>query len=153
MKINLTKAQYKNLILMNSLATSILGILKDSSSNEEYAVQSQKMDELEGYLLQFANDFDCSEFAESDGGKTVFSNDLYEKLTVPIMNDYGEFEALQTLANKLAWRDFMSNHSAKEIEEMAKENGGYFGVEIEPYEKKYWDEFEKNGYKRMEIGG
>jgi hypothetical protein len=34
---------------------------------------------------------------------------------------------------------------------MAKENHGYFGVALYDYEKKYWDEFEKNGFERLEV--
>lgn len=53
-----------------------------------------------------------------------------------------EFDVHDTLSNKLAWRDFRQDHSSEEINQMKKENGGYFGVSLYDYEKKYWDEFE-----------
>jgi hypothetical protein len=136
---------------MSSLTSSIFGILKDSLDDEEYSSQSKKMDDLEEYLLQFAHEFDCDEFVEKDDGKNVLKDAQYEKMTMPILEEYGECEAFDTLANKLAWRDFKRDHSQEEIEKMAKKNGGYFGVALHPYEKKYWDEFEKNGYERVEI--
>lgn len=58
---------------------------------------------------------------------------------------------MNLLANELAWRDFKRKHSNEEITEMSKENGGYFGVPLYDYEKKYWDEFEKRGFERLEI--
>lgn len=153
MKINLTKAQYRNLILMSSLTSSIFGILKDSLDDEEYASQSNKMNELDEYLLQFAYDFDCEELVEKYEGKNVLKDDIYEKMTMSVLEEYGECETFDTLANKLAWRDFMKDHTEEEIKKMSKKNGGYFGVALHPYEKKYWYEFEKNGFKRVRIGG
>ena len=67
------------------------------------------------------------------------------------MDDYDECELLNGLANKLAWRDFRRDYSETEREEMAEKNGGYFGVPLYAYEKKYWDEFEKYEYDRLEI--
>jgi hypothetical protein len=55
------------------------------------------------------------------------------------------------IANELAWRDFRRDHTEAELKKMSKENHDYFGVELYDYEKKYWDEFEKYGYKRLEI--
>jgi hypothetical protein len=55
------------------------------------------------------------------------------------------------LANKLAWRDFHENHSEEEIKKMSKENGGYFGVALYDYEKKYWDELDERGITRLKI--
>ena len=153
MKINLTKAQYKDLIHMSNLAGSIMGLLSDSLPDQEYTRKSQKMAALEEYLLQFANDFDCGELTEEEGGKIVLHQDFFGKFTLPIIEDFSEGEILQTLSNKLAWRDFKREHSAEEMEEMSKGNSNYFGVEIAPYEKKYWDEFEENGYERLEIAG
>jgi len=151
MKINLTKKQYKNLIIMNGVANSIFGILGDVLEGSDYKNRSNEMDELEEYLLQYADGFDCGEFTQEYHGKKIFNDKVYEEKILPTMEDYDDYQLYSDLANKLAWRDFRREHSEKEIEKMRKENGGYFGVELHDYEKKYWDEFDKYEYERLEI--
>lgn len=151
LKINITKEQYRDLIIMSAIANSVLGILGDLLPDTDYKKRSQKMEKLEEYFLQYADDFDCGEFAQKHEGKNIFDDEMYEKRILPIMDDYDEWELFDSLANKLAWRDFRNDHSEAEIKEMAEKNGGYFGVEIYEYEKKYWDEFEKYEYERLEV--
>jgi hypothetical protein len=74
----------------------------------------------------------------------------YESL-MEFITEYDDLSLHQHLANKLAWRDFQSAHSEKEIEEIRKNNGGYFGVDIHPFEEKYWNEFEAHEYSRLKI--
>jgi hypothetical protein len=83
--------------------------------------------------------------------KIHLTKEQYEKIILPILDDYDEHELFNGLANKLAWRDFGREHSKSEITEMAKKNSGYFGVALYDYEKRYWDEFEKYDYDRLEV--
>lgn len=136
---------------MSGLANSVLGILGDSLPDTDYKRRSDRMNELEEYFLKYAKDFDCGEFVEEFEGKDVFEEKAYEKHIMSIIFDYDEGQLMSNLANKLAWRDFREEHSDKEIEKMGKENGGYFGVELYDYEKKYWDEFEQHGFNRLMI--
>lgn len=53
--------------------------------------------------------------------------------------------------NKLAWRDFHEKFTLEEIEKMSKKHGGYLGIELHPFEEKYWREFEENDYTRLRI--
>lgn len=151
MKINITKEQYWDLITMSGIANSVLGILGDTLPDTDYKKRSNKMENLEEYLLRYAKDFDLQKFTQDHEGKKIFDDEIYEKHILPIMDDYDGCELFNGLANKLAWRDFEKDYSESERKEMAKENGGYFGVPLYEYEKKYWDEFDKYEYDRLEI--
>lgn len=151
MKINITKEQYKNLIKGIAIANSVMGILGDAVSEEEYKSQSDDLEELENYLLQYADDFGCREFVQYDGECVILDDEFYEDKIMSIMGDYEEYIAYDFFANELAWRDFKRDYSEEEIKKMAEKNGDYFGVELYDYEKKYWDEFEENGVERVDV--
>ncbi len=148
MKINITKKQYHQLIKGISLANATLGILGDVSRESDYKSQSNELNELEDYLLQFAKDFD---HVETLGESGSLDDDFYTSAIMPILDDYDEYTTQTNLANKLAWRDFRKDHSEEEMQRMSEENSGYFGVEIHDYEKKYWDEFEAHEFDRLEV--
>ncbi|MBU0731865.1 hypothetical protein KKC88_03225 [Patescibacteria group bacterium] len=151
MKINITKKQYGNLMLISGIANSVLGNLSDMLPNSEYKNQAKEINDLEEYFLQYADDYDYGEFTRKNGKETVFNDEMNERCIMPIINEYDKCQFFSSLAAKLAWRDFKRDHTKKEIDEMAKINGGYFGVEIYDYEKKYWDEFEDHGFDRVEM--
>jgi hypothetical protein len=150
MQIELTKEQYKNLIRMVNTTNNILGLLSDHIEDERYKTMSKEAEEIENYLFGFAKDFECDDLVENWEGKIILSDKTSEQFH-EILDDYDDFILFDSLVNKLAWRDFYRDHSEPEIKEMAKRNKGYFGVELYDYEKKYWDEFEKYGYDRLEI--
>lgn len=151
MEINVSKEQFRDLVIMSGIANSVLGILGDALPDTDYKKRSDKMEELEEYFLQFAKDFDEEKFTQDSDGKKIFDDAMYEKHILPIMEDYDEHQIFDGLANALAWRDFKREYSEIELKKMAKENGGYFGVVLYEYEKKYWDEFEKYGFGRIEV--
>ncbi|MCK5475511.1 MAG: hypothetical protein KAI71_02935 [Candidatus Pacebacteria bacterium] len=151
MKIDITKEQYESLIIMNGIASSVLGTLGDSMPDTNYEKRTNEMEEIEEYFLQYAEDFGCEKFTEDYKGKKVFEEEMHEKHIMTVIDDYDQLELFNGLANKLAWRDFRRDHSKKEIEKMSRKNGDYFGPEIHSYEKKYWDEFKKYEYERLEI--
>jgi len=151
MKIDLTKGQYRELIVMSAIANSVFGILGDALSGTDYKKRSDTMEKLEEHLLQYANLFDCGDLAQDHNGKNILDDEHYENIILPIIDDYDELELFNGLANKLAWRDFVREHTDAKRKEMAKKNGGYFGVALYDYEKKYWDEFEKYDYDRLEV--
>jgi len=142
MKIDITKEQYKQLIPMLAIASGVTGILGDVLPETDYKKRSLKMEKLEQYFLQFADDFGCGEFLDEE---------FYENRILPIMSDFEDYSVHDGLSSDLAWRDFRNEHTKKEMDKMAKENGGYFGVALYDYEKKYWDEFDEHGYDRLEI--
>jgi len=142
MKIELTKDQYRNLITTNAIGNAVFGILGDSLADTDYKEQSKLMDEVEDHLLSYAKEFGCDDLVDEE---------YYEEKIQPILNDFEEFSLYDGLSSELARRDFKKEHARAEIRRMAKENAGYFGVEMYDYEKKYWDEFDKHGYERLEI--
>jgi len=150
MKIELIKEQYKNLVMMSDLAAGMLGILADHIEDEKYEKMSDEAEETKNYLLSFAKDFGCGDLVENWKGKTILSDKASEEFQ-EIMDDFDDFILFDSLANKLAWRDFKKTYSKEEIKKMAEKNGGYFCVGLYDYEKKYWDEFEKYDCDRLEI--
>lgn len=151
MRIEFTKDQYKNLIIINGISGWILGILSDAIEGNEYKEKCSKSEELENYLLGFAKDFGCETLTEEFDGKKYLTEKTTDKYIYPVIEDYVDYEIQDGLANELAKRDFRRDHTKEEIKRMAKENSGYFGAALYDYEKKYWDEFEMNGYERLEI--
>lgn len=136
--------------MMSDLAGGVLGLLGDHIEDKKYKKISDEAEEIKDYLLSFAKDFGCGELIENWEGKIILSDKTSEKFQ-EILDDYEEFILFDSLANRLAWRDFRKTYSKEEIEKMVEKNGGYFGVELHDYEKKYWDEFEKYDYDRLEI--
>lgn len=136
---------------MCAVANSVIGILGDTMPEKDYKEKSVNMDDLEKYLLQFAKEMDCKEMIDEFEGKIFLDDDFYSEIMDTIISDYDDHILFDSLANELAKRDFHRDHSKEEIKKMAKKNGGYFGVALHDYEKKYWDEFEKHGMERLVI--
>jgi len=152
MKIELTKEQYKNLIILVEIGGWPLGILSDAiEDGEDYEKRNDKAEELQNYLLKYAEDFGCKDLVGEFDGKRYLKEKIIDGDVYPVIEDYVDFEMQDGLANELAIRDFRQEHSEAEIKKMGKENGGYFGVALYDYEKKYWEEFENYGYDRLEV--
>lgn len=150
MQIEFTKEQYEKLIMMVNMANGVLGLLGDHIEDKKYKEMSGKVEEVENYILSFAENFGSGSLVEKWDGKIILNDKTSEKFQ-EIMDDYDDFILFDSLANKLAWRDFRKTYSREEIDKMAEKNGGYFGVEIYDFEKKYWDEFDERGIDRLEI--
>lgn len=153
MKIELTKKEYKDLVTIGSIAVyvlEILGYMLGGKEGEQYKAKGKSANNMRSKLLEQAVGSGCEDWVEKFEGKNVASDKLYDDVG-QIMEDYDDFVLYNEIANKLAWRDFYKDNSKEEIKEMKKKNGGYFGVEIYDYEKKYWDEFEENDLNRLRI--
>lgn len=148
MKINITKAQYMELVTSVALANGIFGILGDMWECEtDYKKRAKENDQLEEYLLSFADEFGCGEMLH----ETHLDDDFHAEHIMSIMDDYEEFAVHDNLANKLGWRDFERAHTPEEIAKIKEEHGDYLGVPLYEYEKKYSDEFNEHGFDRLEI--
>jgi len=155
MNIELTKEQYETLLTTSGIGSAILGILGDALAGDEadYKKQGQEADALEKHLLGHAVAFGVDVQTEEFEGETVFTDEEYTSRIQSVLNAFEDFVMHDTLPKELAWRDFRSEHNREEIRKMAKKNHGYFGVELYPYEKRYWDEFERAGFDRLVIDG
>ncbi|PIZ45199.1 hypothetical protein COY32_05465 [candidate division WWE3 bacterium CG_4_10_14_0_2_um_filter_41_14] len=151
MKIDLTQEQFRQLIELSSIGSSVFGILGYSIEKNDYKKRSVEMEELETHLLQYANDFDCSDLTDKDGEEIYVKEAYYEETILPTLDDYDDLILHDNLANKLAKRDFVNTHTPDEIEKIANEHNGYLGVQLYDYEKKYWDEFENHDFERLKI--
>jgi len=151
MKIELSKKQYGDLIVMSAISSGIFGILGDVFIDTNYKKCSEDMDRLEKHLLSYAKDFGHSDLVEIFEGEEMLDDEFYEHQIMPILDDYEDFALYDRLAIGLAKRDFRRDHTEAEIRKMTKKNDGYFGVDLHGYEKKYQDEFDKHGYDRLEI--
>lgn len=56
MKMNVSRDQYKQLIEMVAITNGIVGVLGDALPDSNYKERSERMNDLENYLLQFAAD-------------------------------------------------------------------------------------------------
>ena len=146
MKLDITNEQYRQLIKAFSLGKSVIDILSDGMEDSDYKGQSIELVALENHLLQYASDFNYAEIYHESGS---LAEDYFVSTIMAIMDAYDEYTVHSLLVNKLAWRDFRKDHSQEEIDKMGKENFGYFGVELDKYENKYWDEFSKHGMDRL----
>ncbi len=151
MKINITNKQYKNLVLAVGIANNIFGYMGDFIEEPNYKPRAKEMESLRDYLLQFAKDFHCQDLTEVCEGEIVLKEEVYDKEITAPLDDYDEITLCNELARKLAWRDLKKDHSETEMKKMEEKNGGYFGVELHPYEEKYWNEFDEHDYNRLEI--
>ena len=151
MKIDLTKEQFRQLIELSSVGKSVFGILGDSTEGTDYKKRSVEMEELVGGLLQHAKDFDCADLVGDDGEEIYVRDEYYEENVLPTVDDYDDFILHDNLASELAKRDFRKDNTQAEIRKIANEHNGYLGVVLYDYEKRYWDEFEKYEYDRLEI--
>lgn len=151
MKINITNKQYRDLITMLGMANSIVGTLRDMTTIAEYRKTYARTEALEQYFTKYAKDFNCEDLLEEDKGEFYWKDEAYDEQIMSTIMRYDDFTTHSNLASKLAWRDFIRDHTEKQIDEMKKENDGYFGLEVHDYETRYWNEFEKHGYDRLEI--
>ena len=149
MEISLTNKQYRDLIVLLSTGNSIYGSLGDLFPSSVFKGESERFESLEKYFLKFAKDFECEDMVEECDGHNCLDEEFYCEEIMAAVSIYDEAIAQDTLANKLAWRDFKLEHREEEIKKMAEKNQDYFGVELHQYEKRYYDEFEKNGYDRL----
>ncbi|PJA67353.1 hypothetical protein CO157_05075, partial [Candidatus Peregrinibacteria bacterium CG_4_9_14_3_um_filter_49_12] len=137
--IELTKNEYLALVRAVLLGGMVYGALHDFV-DERFHLDMSTMDRAEHLLAEVAEQFDAEELLEDEeeraelAGKeedeenveeeTHFSleSPLYEKLERD-METYDEHTTDNTLANKLAWRDFRREHSDAVIEGMAHARG------------------------------
>lgn len=155
MKINITKKQFESLVMALEIADTVTGLLSDAFVDEEekyYKKRAKEMDELRKVFYSRASEFGLENLVmEHKENWYVREDSPKEEEYHEIMEDFEEWAVQDVLSNKLGKRDFYRAHTKEEIEKIAQEGGGYLGVGIYPYEERYWKEFEKHGYDRLEI--
>jgi len=151
MEINLTKEQYLNLLTMNYVADSVLGVLGDILPEEtNYKKKSDEIEKLGDYLLSYAQDFGCEDMIEGFHGKTLLKDEIYEKMQKEIMDEYDDYIFWNELEVRMGKRDF-ERTITEEDKKYIKENKGWLPERIHELYDKYREEFEKYGIDRLEI--
>lgn len=150
MKINITKKQYQDLIMMSQLSEWVLGILGDTVADDEvdYKELSNRNEELEKYLLGFAGEFDMGDKIDNYKDDIFLDEDESEKYH-EIISDYDDYVFWNELENRLARRDFF--RTITEAEKKEAEETGWLPERFREIEEKYRKEFEENGVENFEI--
>ena len=149
MKINISKKQYRDMIMMSQIAGNVLGLLGDCDDEKSYKKKSDDLEEFEKYLLSFAKDFSGEDLAEKWEGEIIISDEASEKFQ-EITDDYEDLIFWDELATKMGKRDFQRSIT-KEDKKYLKENNNWLPERIHKIYNKYHDEFEENGIDNLEI--
>ncbi len=144
MKINLTKKQYRDLLLTVLVGTYIRG-----GVDEQEGKDFRKVEEIERYLLSFAKDFDSEDLVEKFKGILIPSDTLSGEQERYI-DEYEEEYFWHGLTTRLGQRDFEVNATDEERKKV-EENDGWLWNVIDKYYKRYDDEFEKRGLERLVL--
>lgn len=148
MKINLSNKQYETLIKAIEVSSFIYGPMSDMVDNK-YKKDADEFDALEKYFLQYAKDFNFEKNLCKEDNQHL--DDDYDDKILEDLELYDEQQMFENLAYELGKRDFFNKYSKEEIVKLREENGDYLGVQMYDFEKKYYDEINKNGYKRFFI--
>jgi hypothetical protein len=149
MKIDITNKQYKVLIKALEVSSFIYGPMSDFG-DKKYKKDIKEIEDVESELLKYTKDFKFDKNTESFDGELVVKEGYYTGILDDLEN-YDEQQLFENLANKLGKRDFRNKFSKEEIKKMSEDHGGYLGVPMYDFEKKYYDEFDSNGYDRLFI--
>ena len=149
MKIQLTKGQYRDLVILTELARHIVSSVSDGAPSEEFHESTQRIQELRDVLLRHAYDFECDDMVTT-GGDTLTLRDAFHTYVDNLLSEYDESIFWDELASRLGERDAYANLSADDQKRM-EEDTLYRLDKIEEYGERYADEFETNGLKRLKI--
>lgn len=145
MKLELTKEQYRDLLISVVIGTYIRGAV-DEQNGKDF----RKVEEIEKYLLSVAKDFDSEDLTQNFEGHLMISDNLIEEYHENYIEEYEEDFFWHELTTRLGQRDFAEN-ATKEEKELVKKNNGWLGEVIDKYYEKYEDEFENRGVERLRI--
>lgn len=151
MKINISKKQYEDLIMVTELSNWVLGILSDymiEGEGANYKDIYKKSEKLQQYILSFAEDFNLADKIDSHK-EDIFLNEEEADKYNEITNDYDEYVFWRELENRFARREFYQTITEKEKKEL--ENNTFFPKRFFYIEDKYRQEFEENGIDNLAL--
>lgn len=143
MQINLTKEQFKEMLLAAMLYSWICGSLAEGRG-EDFS----KYEKLTDYLLKIANDEEMFDLVENFEGNLVPSDELAEE-EGEIMDKFGEDEFWERLVRYLGKRDFYRDMTKEEKREAKKNN--WLPERVHEFYERYNKEFEEYGVERLEV--
>ncbi len=149
MKIEINKKQYEVIIKALNVSSFIYGPMSDFV-DDKYKKDSKNIEEMEEDLLKYAKDYNFKKNIDDFEGKIIV-NEKYTDKILKELDDYDDYITCDNLAMELGRRDFRNKYNKEEIEKMFEDHGGYLGVPMFEFEKKYYDEFDKHSYQRLYI--
>ncbi len=144
MKINLTKAQYKDLLALVMLGSNI-----KESVVELRGENWQKVRDIEKFLLSHAYDFGADDIVEKYRGEIEPTNDFCLEIE-DMEEEHREDEFWFTLSNRLGQRDFDESLTDEERKKIDADNG-WLPNTVDAFYEKYEDEFDKHGVDRLRV--
>lgn len=145
MKINLTKKQYRDLLL-----SVVIGTYIRESVDEQNGRDFREVSEVQDYLISLAKEFDAEDLTQNFEGHLMISDKLSEEYHDLYIEEFEEESFWFNLINRLGLRDF-SKHATQEERQVVKDNEGWLSGVIDPYYAKYEKEFEKYGIERLTV--
>lgn len=145
MKINLTKKQYRDLLLSVVIGTYIRGAV-DEQEGKDFS----KVEEVEKYLFSLAKEFDSEDLVEEFHDRLIPSQTMIEEYHDHYIEEYDEDHFWHELTTRLGQRDF-ETHATDEERKKVEENDGWLFDVIDKYYQRYDDEFEKRGIERLVL--
>lgn len=146
MKIELTKNQYRDLLL-----SVIIGEYIREAVDEQNGKDIRNTHDMENYLMSLAKDFDSEDMVENFEGEFLVPSDkVIKEYHDHYIEEFEEESFWHNLITRLGQRDFDKNATKAELEKV-KKNEGWLTDVIDTYYEKYENEFEKNGVGRLGI--
>ena len=143
MRIELTKEQFKEMLLAAMLYSWVRGGLVDSRGED-----FKKYEELEKYLLKIAKDNELQDLVEEFHDHLVPTDELAE-LEEEIMEEYDDDIFWHELVTRLGGRDFWRTVTPEERKTV--EEKGWLPERVSGIYEKYEKEFEERGLDRVRI--
>jgi hypothetical protein len=150
MKFELNESETKNLLRMVCCAGSMVEHMSDHIDDPQIATRARIWGKLTEKLLLTVREQGLTDIIDDEDGFRSIKWSEFESL-MELQNDFGDLHTHNELSRALARRDFWADHTQEEIETLTQKNNGYLGVELHPYEEKYWKEFEEYEYSRLFI--
>ena len=142
--LNLTKKQFKELLLDVMVGTYVRGGVADALEQDW-----QKFEKITDYLVEQAKVAGFSDLVQNFMGHNRPCDELCDA-EEEIMEIYNDDEFWHEIATRLGQRDF-ERQKTKEDEKYMQENNGQYPEKIHEIYDKYEKEFETYGLERLEI--
>jgi hypothetical protein len=141
MKIELTNKQYKDLIELLFLGNWLANASRTGAEGDE---RLEKYEEIQDYILSQAKHFQADDVVKEEGNDFYTTMD-FEKLLMPIVEEYDDYTFWEQISMKLANRDMLREIGpVSQLKEEHRER-------MYEIEDQYEIEFNKNGLKNLEI--
>lgn len=143
MQIELTKEEYRKLLIMTSIGNIVINGYRTDDIIEEF-------DKMMNHLCKYAGDFGETELVESkpDENGTYWETKKLDDASHEYLDEYDDEVFWEELADRLATREIERQHG----------KGGLLKMSKEEYLKEYWEienkfneEFYSNGIDNLQI--